>query len=49
MSELKDMKGKGDKLIIKKGKSNKIAIWAAFHLSALQQITGIQIVIIYAG
>jgi len=32
-----------------KGKSNKIATYAAFHLSALQQITGIQIIVLYTG
>jgi hypothetical protein len=32
-----------------KGKSNKIAVCAAIHLSALQQITGIQIVVLYTG
>jgi hypothetical protein len=33
----------------RKGKSNKCAVWAAYHLHILQQMTGIQIIIIYAG
>lgn len=30
-------------------KSNKVAMYTAYHISILQQVTGIQIVILYAG
>ncbi len=29
--------------------SNKIAIWAAYHLGIFQQVSGIQVIILYAG
>lgn len=31
------------------GKSNKVAIIVAYSLSSMQQITGIQVIILYAG
>lgn len=46
MSEIKAPLN-GDKNI--KGKSNKYAVWAAYHSAMLQQLSGIQIVILYAG